>query len=60
MLGKAKRTNRRYEMSIVSLMIGFVIGVAVMYLIARNSPEHFLKFKKYADAAYSKVKKVTG
>jgi hypothetical protein len=40
---------------ITGLIIGLVGGAVGMYLIARNSPEHFLKFKNFADAAAVKV-----
>ena len=33
--------------------IGVIAGAAGMYLIARNSPEHFLKTKKFVDKAYA-------
>jgi len=46
---------------IIGLIVGFVVGVVVTYLLARNSPNHFLKFKKFADAVNEKVKdKVVG
>jgi len=46
---------------LLGLIIGFVAGVVVTYLFARNSPNHFLKFKKFADAVNEKVKdKVIG
>jgi len=46
---------------IIGLIIGFVIGVVVTYLFARNSPNHFLRFKAYVDAVNEKVKdKVIG
>jgi gas vesicle protein len=46
---------------LLGLIIGFVIGAVVMYLLARNSPNHFLKFKKFADAVNERVKdKVIG
>ena len=32
---------------------GIIGGAAAMYLIARNSPEHFLKTRKFADTVYS-------
>jgi hypothetical protein len=38
--------------------VSFVAGMAVMYLIARNSPEHFLKCKAFIDAVYQKAKSV--
>jgi uncharacterized membrane protein YdjX (TVP38/TMEM64 family) len=41
---------------ILGLIIGFVAGAIAMYLLARNSPNHFLKFKKFADAVNKKMK----
>jgi hypothetical protein len=35
--------------NILFFAVGFVAGAVAMYLIARNSPEHFLKIKGYAD-----------
>ena len=35
------------------LIAGAISGAAAMYLIARNSPQHFLKTKKFVDTAYS-------
>ena len=35
------------------LIVGVIGGAAAMYLIARNSPEHFLKTRKFVDTAYS-------
>ncbi len=44
----------------IVFLLGVVVGGIGMYLIARNSPNHFLKFKKYADAVYQQVKSKTG
>jgi hypothetical protein len=41
---------------IIGLIIGFVAGVIAMYLFCRNSPNHFLKFKKFVDAVNEKMK----
>lgn len=43
---------------ITGLIIGFVAGAVVMYLFARNSPNHFMKYGAYVDAAYQKAKSV--
>jgi len=40
----------------IKLLIGIIIGAVVMYLIARNSPEHFGKIKKEVDKAVEKIK----
>ncbi len=34
---------------------GVIVGAIGMYLLARNSPEHFAKAKAYIDAGYIKV-----
>lgn len=36
-------------------MAGVIVGLVLMYLYARNSPDHFLGLKPYADAINSKV-----
>ena len=41
---------------IIAFVVGVVVGGICMYLIARNSPNHFLKIKKFADAVTEKVK----
>jgi hypothetical protein len=43
-------------MLIVTFVLGVVVGALGMYLIARNSPNHFLKFKKFADEVDRRVK----
>jgi uncharacterized membrane protein YdjX (TVP38/TMEM64 family) len=40
----------------IKLLIGIIIGAVVMYLIARNSPEHFGKIKKGVDTVVEKIK----
>lgn len=44
--------------NLILLCIGAVAGAIGMYLIARNSPEHFLKTKKYLDAFYAQAENV--
>jgi len=45
---------------ILGLIIGFVAGAIAMYLLARNSPQHFLRFKAYADAVNERIEKRYG
>lgn len=35
--------------NLIIFLAGAVAGAIGMYLIARNSPDHFLKFKNFAD-----------
>jgi len=41
---------------LIMFLIGLLVGAIAMYLIARNSPEHFLKCRKFVDAVESKLK----
>jgi hypothetical protein len=41
--------------NLMLLGIGAIAGAIGMYLIARNSPEHFMKTRKYMDALYTKA-----
>lgn len=42
--------------NIIIFAAGAIAGAIGMYLIARNSPEHFLKFKGYADKVDTAVR----
>ena len=42
--------------NLIILGVGAVAGALAMYLIARNSPKHFMKTKKYIDSMYVKAK----
>jgi hypothetical protein len=40
---------------ITGFVVGALVGLVAMYLIARNSPQHFLKAKAFVDAIQAKV-----
>jgi len=40
---------------LLGLIIGFVVGAIAMYLLARNSPQHFGRVKKEVDKTVDKI-----
>jgi hypothetical protein len=43
--------------TLLILSIGIVLGISTMYIIARNSPKHFLKYKTFIDETYNNMSK---